>query len=58
MLITYVAQLRHEVSHCGGMTDAKYQEVVSRTETGVPCGKTTAHHLYIYLYLGERRALW
>jgi len=41
MLIMHVALLLHGVSHGCGMTDVKYQEVVSTTQTGVPCGKTT-----------------
>jgi hypothetical protein len=39
MLIMYVRLLRHEVSHGCGMIDVKYQDVVSRTQTGVTCGK-------------------
>jgi len=41
MPIMYIALLLHEVSHGCGMRDVKYQEVDSRTQTGVPCGKTT-----------------
>ena len=41
MHIMYVALLPHEVSHGSGMTDGKFQEVVSQTQTGNPCGKTT-----------------